>query len=1686
MCDPIVFFARRAGCKPLAAFAAALSLCPILGAQTLPSPSLQYAPAAGGSTLVNSGSNAGLSTAPNNLLLKTNTTNNFSTSPAANLILADSTGPLGIGRAIDLSANASNGGAVTSMGGAASGVSIGGLGAFTLTMWYRLDSTLSTTSTTLIRIENSTSNTSKVILSLNGQKLRVDVQTAANQSKSATTSSVDTSMTQVGKWVFVAVSWNATNGATVLYKGFEDAAVASIFSGTLGTVGNLPATSFVNLGFNNLTSGGSGAFDGQLADIRLYNSVLPASQLNLIKGGVTTADTSYLAVVKGWVDSALASDYTTAKIDGLTAGTSAPDDKVSEIAAAFARMWVLTGKANSAYADRAWYALNALRGQWQRATQAQITWRIGFQAKFAFLETYRILLQNGYALDNGFQADMKAIAQASDAPTKAQDNNAGAFDGAATVQALALWPDLDVGGTWTAFAVSQWNSWATHHDTIEDSLNYNKLFVPLTVFMAERSAGVASLAPYNFNADVQSEAMHALMIRFRDQVLGSGQMPYYGDAGNATPIPDMDNWPAVFEWAARTWHDASFRWAAQTSYALNRDGLRLPLTIWLMTYAIDGADPTIAPAQPTTASALLTRNDRWSAADPDRIVLAPSRAAGAPFAMADLYPHGTHSHKEQTGQVGFFENNGTVFLYQLGYNNRGSDSANMVLINPPSTPFPWRGQPVNGVWYEVAIPTADMDVITDPSDPNYGLTLLNRPEWRWEQRSKTDSGYGYLSNVRLVAADGTETVVNATNNAAGWSGGLSAQVVEGPTSGSSALRFVVGPNASGNASTVARIPTSQAIGRAVDPAQYPYVKFWWKAEMPTAIDDQIVIYREQYAFDGQLQQDEAWLQPFTPAPVATHVETRSLARYGSFTINGYFTLRSQLTRRVAQLNDGTLVVLDTVTPDQDADGRAAGPVWQLASSAPTQIAPGIYDASGFYNTLARTTGTDRLLVVMEQATGRTFGSQTPPAPLWNNVNPYATYARQTLHAGQPVSFVTVLQPHTAAVSGATLASRVTIQRTGADTATVLLATGDGHATEIDFSANDAWAVSTVSLPLPATVTLDHLATTYDGTPKAVTVATSPAGVPVSVTYDGDSTPPTNAGSYAVVATITGPNYTGQAMGTLVIGQAAAAVQLSDLVQTYDGASKPAAVITTPAGLGVNLTYDGNSSAPTNAGGYAVTATVTDPNYTGTATATLVIERAAASVGLSDLSQTYNGTPKSATASTTPSGLAVQLTYDGSATPPVNAGSYAVVAAITDPNYTGTAAGTLIVGKATAWVALGHLTQTYDGTPKTATATTTPGGLSVLLTYDGSAAAPVDAGTYGVQATVSSPNFVGSASGALVIGQATALLTLADLHQMYDGTPKTVTTITTPDHLTVSVTYNGSTMAPSGPGSFAVVATIADRNYAASVSDTLTIATTALVRHAPKISAGVDGSLWVLSGETFTLQGSGWISGDLLVPGTPTVFRAVAATYAGTRDGTGSILPSNYTVILGGRVVVRYVVRRTDPIAIPPVSAPPAPTGARDVSLNSPGQTAGDFSTVRNLTLGGSMGQLAVPPGTYGTLTASGRSGFVFGVAGATDPAIYNLQELALSGDTRIETLGPVILVLAKGVTVSGTMGSTPHPEWLTVKIASGGATLNGNVTFNGSIEAPNGIVTLNGNTTLNGGVTSDQLTLNGASLLHQP
>ena len=264
--------------------------------------------------------------------------------------------------------------------------------------------------------------------------------------------------------------------------------------------------------------------------------------------------------------------------------------------------------------------------------------------------------------------------------------------------------------------------------------------------------------------------------------------------------------------------------------------------------------------------------------------------------------------------------------------------------------------------------------------------------------------------------------------------------------------------------------------------------------------------------------------------------------------------------------------------------------------------------------------------------------------------------------------------------------------------------------------------------------------------------------------------------------------------------------------------------------------------------------------------------------------------------------------------------------------------------------------------------------------------------------------------------------------------------------------------------------------------TLSIAAVALVNHGPSINSSIlEGSVQQMLGESIAYNSGASVGDNLFVPGTPNVILNGSPNYGGTIDGSGNTSPSNYTVILNSGTTLGHVVRRTDPVPLPTVNAPTAPTGTRNVVLNNSSESVGDWSTVRNLTLNSNVGQIAVPAGAYGDFTANSGSGFTLGVAGAAFPSVYHFQRLTLNGQTEIRLAGPVIVVVANGFNVNGVIGNSVNPEWLTLNIYSGGLTLNSGANVTGYITAPTGSVMINGGGQIVGGIACDRLTINGNS-----
>ncbi|NCA81114.1 MAG: hypothetical protein EOM72_00010 [Opitutae bacterium] len=143
--------------------------------------------------------------------------------------------------------------------------------------------------------------------------------------------------------------------------------------------------------------------------------------------------------------------------------------------------------------------------------------------------------------------------------------------------------------------------------------------------------------------------------------------------------------------------------------------------------------------------------------------------------------------------------------------------------------------------------------------------------------------------------------------------------------------------------------------------------------------------------------------------------------------------------------------------------------------------------------------------------------------------------------------------------------------------------------------------------------------------------------------------------------------------------------ISDVVELSATASSGLpvsfAVLSGPAEIdeedGVTLTFSGLGEVSIVASQAGNGSYNPAPSVTNTFTVT----KAIATVTLNSLAQAYDGTARIVTATTDPEGLTVDITYDGSATAPVDPGSYEVVGTVVDGTYQGSDTGTLEVSVA---------------------------------------------------------------------------------------------------------------------------------------------------------------------------------------------------------------------------------------------------------------------------------------------------------------------------------------------------------------------------------------------------------------------
>ncbi len=155
-----------------------------------------------------------------------------------------------------------------------------------------------------------------------------------------------------------------------------------------------------------------------------------------------------------------------------------------------------------------------------------------------------------------------------------------------------------------------------------------------------------------------------------------------------------------------------------------------------------------------------------------------------------------------------------------------------------------------------------------------------------------------------------------------------------------------------------------------------------------------------------------------------------------------------------------------------------------------------------------------------------------------------------------------------------------------------------------------------STPLSAAVIdepYEYIAVADDSDTPGASLAFSASALPpgLVLTDNGDGTAtlagsPEVSGTFDITLSVTDGAYVTHQNFMLTVAKKTAAVTLTSLSHVYDGQPKSVGAATEPAGLAIEVTYDGQGEPPRAVGTYAVRAVVTDDHYVGEAEGTLTI------------------------------------------------------------------------------------------------------------------------------------------------------------------------------------------------------------------------------------------------------------------------------------------------------------------------------------------------------------------------------------------------------------------------------------------------------------------------------------------------
>jgi HSP20 family molecular chaperone IbpA len=440
------------------------------------------------------------------------------------------------------------------------------------------------------------------------------------------------------------------------------------------------------------------------------------------------------------------------------------------------------------------------------------------------------------------------------------------------------------------------------------------------------------------------------------------------------------------------------------------------------------------------------------------------------------------------------------------------------------------------------------------------------------------------------------------------------------------------------------------------------------------------------------------------------------------------------------------------------------------------------------------------------------------------------------------------------------------------------------------------------------------------------------GDAISASYSTAATAASDVGTYAITASLAGAKLADYAVtynqGALSVTPAPLTITPDNQTRLY-GAANPTltgAVSGLKNGDAITASYSTSATAASDVGGYAITASLSDPggklgDYAVTLNqGTLTVTPAPLTVTPDNQTRAY-GAPNPAltgTVSGVKNGDAITASYSTAATATSPVGAYAITASLSGPKLGDYAVtynqGTLTVTRARIAVNPDDQTRLYGAANPALTGNVTGllNGDTVTASYSTAAASGSDVGGYAITASLSGAalaNYdVTYNTGTLSVTPAPLTVTPDNQARVYGDANPTLTGVVSGlvNGDAVTATYSTAATASSGVGGYAITASLSGAklgDYAVTYNQgTLTVGKATLAVTAddksrvygdadPAYTATITG---FKNGETLATSG---VTGNAALDGVDAATSPVGA-YAITAT-QGTLAAANYTFVYQG-------------------------------------------------------------------------------------------------------------------------------------------------------------------------------------------